>query len=237
MADTAPPAGDRGHAAVKEAEAALRAGQRALAQVDEALRARPPARAGRARERVLRALLALNVAALLVVSLLPAEQAAVRMTLPTSYQPWGEALHAAEQQDWAAAVTVLEAYLSDGVGLPVSERLSALSALSYYASRGRDQTMSRRFDRAARALVARPGREDDLVRDVEAAMERDDREVLSRAWERFQARATELPPHLFTPVAQSYLADAGGSSQARREWVAQAAALLGAQDSPAEDGK
>ncbi|MEC7724872.1 MAG: hypothetical protein VYD05_05120, partial [Planctomycetota bacterium] len=104
---------------MKEAEAALRAGQRALAQADGALRARAPARAGRARERVLRALLALNVAALLVVSLLPAEQAAVRMTLPTSYQPWGEALHAAEQQDWAAAVTVLEAYLSDGVGLPV----------------------------------------------------------------------------------------------------------------------
>lgn len=226
MANTAPPGSDRDRAALADAEQALQVGARALAEARSELRQRPRPKPRRQQERVLRVLLSLNVAALLVVTLLPATRAAVRVAPLPSYQPWSEALQAAEQHDWAAAVTVLEAYLSDGVGMPVSERLSALSALSYYASRGRDQAMSRRFERAASELVAPQGAAGPLVREAEAALERDDHAVLSRAWERFQERATQIPAHLFTPLAQSYLEREDGSDHGRHAWMEQAAALL-----------
>ena len=65
---------------------------------------------------------------------------------------------------------LLEGYLEDrGETIPSSERLSVLSALSFYASRDKDVDRSRRYTQMAQALEQSHSLPDDLVKVVEDA--------------------------------------------------------------------
>ena len=223
------PAADLEQQALAAAEQALAQGEQALAEAEGELAAqqpqtRPQAQPKRApaqgsrRELVLRALLAVNVVAMVVVALMPGptEQAVsapvttppvttppvetgpvTQVTpepapkTPTMNEPWNQALRASERRDWATAVQLLEGYLEDrGETIPSSERLSVLSALSFYASRDKDFDRSRRYTQMAQALEQSHSLPDDLVKEASAALQAGDRETLRRVWARFLLPST-----------------------------------------------
>ena len=199
--------------AIEAAAQAVADGERAVAEAEAALReaappAPPPATGPLSaprnrRELVLRVLLAVNVAVILVVALLPApatgggesvdpvvteppapaptSQVSPQPTAQVMNEPWNQALRASERREWGAAVTILEGYLDSRPEMPPSERLSVLSALSFYAARDKD------FKEAA------------------AAVELGDQESLRRIWARFLLQQRQIPSWLYQHVAQAYL--------------------------------
>lgn len=259
---------------------ALAAAEQALAEAEGELakqqpQARPQAQPKRApvqgsrRELVLRALLAVNVVAMIVVALMPGptEQAAPTPApetptvtsepvtsvtpepatpTPAMNEPWNQALRASERRDWATAVQLLEGYLEDrGETIPSSERLSVLSALSFYASRDKDFDRSRRYTQMAQALEQSHSLPDDLVKEAAAALQAGDRETLRRVWARFLLQQRQVPSYLYHHVAQAYLelgdsyrqdADAGARA-ARQKELKEAAAQLKREAISQEGGK
>ena len=272
------PAADLEQQALAAAEQALAQGEQALAEAEGELaeqqpQARPQAQPKRApvqgsrRELVLRALLAVNVVAMIVVALMPGptEQAAPAPQTPTATtepatpatpepatptstvnEPWNQALRASERRDWATAVQLLEGYLEDrGETIPSSERLSVLSALSFYASRDKDFDRSRRYTQMAQALEQSHSLPDDLVKEAAAALQAGDRETLRRVWARFLLQQRQVPSYLYHHVAQAYLelgdsyrqdADAGARA-ARDKELKEAAAQLKREAMSQEGGK
>lgn len=272
------PAADLEQQALAAAEQALAQGEQALAEAEGELakqqpKARPqaqPARApvqGSRRELVLRALLAVNVVAMVVVALMPGptEQAAPAPQTPTATtepatpatpepatptstvnEPWNQALRASERHEWATAVQLLEGYLEDrGETIPSSERLSVLSALSFYASRDKDFDRSRRYTQMAQALEQSHSLPDDLVKEAAAALQAGDQETLRRVWARFLLQQRQVPSYLYHHVAQAYLelgdsyrqdADAGARA-ARDKELREAAAQLKREAVSREGGK
>lgn len=273
------PAADLEQQALAAAEQALAQGEQALAEAEGELakqqpQARPQAQPKRApvqgsrRELVLRALLAVNVVAMIVVALMPGptEQAAptpapetptattepvtpepaTPTPTPAMNEPWNQALRASERHDWATAVQLLEGYLEDGgETMPSSERLSVLSALSFYASRAKDFDRSRRYTQMAQALEQSHSLPDDLVKEAAAALQAGDRETLRRVWARFLLQQRQVPSYLYHHVAQAYLelgdsyrqdADAGARA-ARDKELKEAAAQLKREAMSQEGGK
>jgi len=243
-------------AAVAEGERAIAATEAALADAEPPTQApaSPLPRTGRDhRELVLRVLLAVNVVAMIVVAMLPAPAAgpaavaapttteAPAPTSPTPVtpspvtpsmnEPWNQALRASERREWSAAVTILEGYLDSRPEMPPSERLSVLSALSFYASRDKDFARSRRYSQQAQALEQSHSLPADLVKEAAAAVELGDQESLRRIWARFLLQQRQIPSWLYQHVAQAYLElgnsyreDAAAGARAARAHALQQAA-------------
>ena len=203
-------------AALAAAEQALTDGSAAVIEAEQALAQTHlfAARRGARNELILRALLAVNLVAMIVVVLVPdpvssqvtvGDDAAAPSAAPTSSEPWSRALYASEQRDWSTAVTILEEYLSDRDGLVPSERLSVLSALSYYASQGRDLASSRRYAQQAQALKQSHPLIDDLVTEAEVALASGDEAALRKILARLVLRRDEVPSHIHPYLVESYL--------------------------------
>ena len=240
--------------ALAAAQQAVTDGHAAVAEAEQSLAQAAPSSAaprGARNELVLRALLAINVVAMIVVALMPDpspepitggdEKAPVSSTAPADStsapavnDPWNRALRASEQRDWSTAVTILDKYLRDRQGMVPSERLSVLSALSYYASQDRDFAASRRYAQQAQALKQSHFLPDDLVKEAEAARASGDQAALRRVLARFLLQQDEVPSHLYPHLVQSYLelgdsyredAAAGAHAARTREMKAAAARL------------
>ncbi len=248
----AKPAVDLDQEALRAAEDAVKQGEQALADATGVIDASAPPSAGR-RELVLRVLLALNVVAMVVVAMLPSPTAQVQPTptdvqepaptprpapaQPTMNEPWNQALRASERRDFKSAVAILEAYIQDKPRMAPSERLSVLSALSFYASRDKDFAKSRLYSQKAMALEQSHSLPEDLVKEAAAAIESGDQPALRRIWARFLLQQRQIPSWLYQHVAQAYLElgdsyrqDANAAEQrARDQELKEAAARLRAE--------
>src|SRR5690606_9392424 len=137
------------------------------------------------RELVLRVLLAVNVLAMVVVSVLPAPAETVadagkapvvtpiepNVPAPRKLsEPVNRAIQAAENGDFITATTILDRYLSDNPRMHVAERLSILTALELYASRTDDYAKSRKYAQMAQSLEQSHHLPEDLVKMAETAI-------------------------------------------------------------------
>ena len=215
--------------ALRAAEHALAEGEKALSEAHEQLRQEStvqvaPQRQGKqSRELLLRVLLAVNVLAMVIVSLLPSpattdttdtttatphEVAPAPVKAPPVRQmsdPVNRAWQASEARDFASAISILEAYLDDNPRMHAAERLSVMNALSIYASRNNDLAKSLKYQQQARALEETHYLPDDLVKMAEAAVARGDQIELRRVWARFLLQQRQIPTWLYQHVAQPYL--------------------------------
>ncbi|MCK5943629.1 MAG: hypothetical protein KAI24_16725 [Planctomycetes bacterium] len=220
------PAVDLEAEALRAAEQALKQGEQVLAEANAQLQqpaASPQAKpaAGGRRELALRMLLAVNVLAMVVVAMLPSPADSTppvgpevgktetvskpKPQAPTMSEPWNRALRASERRDFASAVAILEAYLDDKPRMAPSERLSVLSALSFYSARDKDFAKSRLYTQKAQALEQSHSLPEDLVKEAAAALETGDQESLRRIWARFLLQQRQIPSWLYQHVAQAYL--------------------------------
>ncbi len=217
---TAKPGPDLEGDALRAAEAALREGQKALAQARAHLGTPAPSRGKRSRELILRALLIFNVLAMIVVASLPAPQPKVEPTQPAAgehatkpptpvepkfNEPWNRALVAAEKRDFAAAIAILDQYLADSPRMAPSQQLSVLMALSHYSARNNDFARSQEYQRRADAIEQSHALPDDLIAMAKAAAESGDQESLRRVWARFLLQQRQVPSWLYKHVAEAYL--------------------------------
>ena len=248
------PAVDLEAEAMRAAEHAVAEGEKALADANAQLQrdsaapvvAKPSSR--KSRELVLRVLLAVNVLAMVVVSLLPApattsnvgktpvvEPKSITGTAPRQMsEPFNRAMQAAENGDFLGATAILDRYLDDNPRMHAAERLSVLTALQHYASRTNDYAKSRKYAQMAQSLEQSHHLPEDLVQMAEAAIASGDQESLRRVWARFLLQQRQIPTWLYQHVAQAYLelgdsyrkdADAG-AEQARLKELNEAAARL-----------
>lgn len=212
--------------ALRAAEQALAEGQRALAAArahfgTEAAQAPPP---NRTRERLLRGALVFNVLAMIVVMMLPApgtkpepavdghgeagQHAAPPEREPATpeqgfHEPWNRALAAAEQRDYASAITILEQYLTPRMA--PSQQLNVLMALAHYSARLGKFQEAQEYQRRADAIDKSHSLPEDLVAMAKAAAESGDQESLRRIWARFLLQRRQVPSWLYKHVAEAYL--------------------------------
>ncbi len=208
--------------ALRAAEQALAEGERALATARAHLHEERPAvaKASRGREVALRVLLAINVLAMLVVAMLPTQGAQQGPAAPATVEtppktsqpaaarfnePWNRALAAAENKDFAGAVTMLEQYLAASPRMAPGEQLNVLMTLSHYAARANDIKKSQQFRQRADALEQSHQLPEDLVAMAEAALKSGDQEALRRVWARFLLQQRQIPSWLYKHVAEAYL--------------------------------
>ena len=211
--------------ALRAAEAAIAESERVLAQARAQLQAAPAARpqaarsaAARRRQLALRLVLAFNVAAMIVVALLPAPPTGgnAAPTPPAHEQvdhgpstklndPWNRALAAAEQREFSNAVAILETYLADTPRMAQSQQLNVLMTLSHYAARMGDFARAQEFQRRADAIEQSHSLPEDLVAEAEAAARDGDHERLRRIWARFLLQQRQIPSFLQEHVAKAYL--------------------------------
>ena len=211
--------------ALRAAEQALAEGERALAAARSHLHVdaqAPPTARSRKRELALRALLVVNVVAMVAVSMLPAPGESATSASPASEQvqqpqapigvmahrfdePWARALTSAEGGDFAAAIATLERYLADNPRMQAGQRASVLNSLAYYASRTGDWKRSADFTRQFEMLKGSHSLPDDLVQEAKAALESGDQEKLRRTWARFLLQQKQIPTWLYKHVAEAYL--------------------------------
>lgn len=251
--------------AMRAAEQALAEGQKALADANAQIKqgataqvvAKPTSRINR--ELVLRVLLAVNVLAMVIVSLLPApantdandgnssvvEPQPTRPALRQMSEPVNRAWQASENRDFASAVVILETYLQDNPRMHSAERLSVMTALIHYSSRNNDFAKSQKYARQTQALEQSHSLPEDLVHMAEAAIKSGDQESLRRIWARFLLQQRQIPTWLYQHVAQAYLQlgdsyrkDADIADQAvRRKELDDATARLRAEAIKARGGK
>jgi tetratricopeptide (TPR) repeat protein len=211
--------------ALRAAEQALAEGQRALAAAKAHLagEAPEPQRSSRKRELVLRGALIFNVLAMIAVAMLPAPggkatppvdppaEPAVHTTTtgrePKAgdgfQEPWNRALAAADRRDFAAAITILEQYLSPRMS--PSQQLNVLMALAHYSSRLGQFQQAQEYQRRADAIDKSHSLPEDLVAMAKAAAESGDQESLRRIWARFLLQQRQVPSWLYKHVAEAYL--------------------------------
>lgn len=232
--------------ALRAAEQALADGERALAQARAQLAGDAAAgqqRRRRLREWVFLLLLAINVAAMVVVALLPnATPRAPAEPLPIAKpetsgsppstpearrvfnEPWLRAQDLAEAGDYKAAIAVLEQYLVDHPRMAPSQKLSVLQALGYYAGSSRDHQKADEYRRKADALDKSHALPDDLVAEAQTAHAAGDQERLRRIWARFLLQQRQIPSSLYKHVAEAYL-QLGDSYRQQAADAAEAARL------------
>jgi tetratricopeptide (TPR) repeat protein len=213
--------------ALRAAEEALEQGQRALAEARAHLGTKRPR--SRARELALRLLLAVNVAAMVTVVLLPQpvndnqktaepptatgpqvepKPTAVTEPAPTAVKSGDLYLRALEQADrgnYAEAIAQLERYLEESPRLLPARRFNIYTAMSHYAAQMGNDTRAAEFDRRASALVQSHRLPEDLVMMAHEAKDRGDAEALRRIWARFLLQQRQIPSSLYKHVAEAYL--------------------------------
>lgn len=252
--------------AMRAAEQALAEGEKALADANAQIIqegatpqvvAKPTARIKR--ELVLRVLLAVNVLAMVIVSILPSpDQSDPIAGNPTVIEPQPQgpalrqmsepvnrAMQASENRDFAGAIAILEAYIDSNPRMHSAERLSVYIALSSYANRNKDFATSEEYSRKVQALEQSHSLPDDLVLMAEAAIKNGDQESLRRIWARFLLQQRQIPTSLYQHVAQAYLQlgdsyrkDADIADEVvRRKELNDAAARLRAEAIKARGGK
>jgi hypothetical protein len=216
--------------AMRAVEHAVAVGEKAIADANKQLQevaraqvaAKPASRFNR--ELVLRVLLAVNVLAMIVVSMLPAPTSAdlsddnSAVIVPQAKgravrqmnEPMNRAMQASENRDFASAVAILEVYLQDNPRMNAAEKLSVMTTLSYYASRNTDFAKSRAYAQQAQDLEQSHSLSRDLVHAAEAAIKSGDQESLRRIWERSQMQQQQIPTWLYQHVAEAYLQLADG---------------------------
>jgi hypothetical protein len=232
--------------ALRAAEQALAEGERALAHARAQLAGEAAAvqqRRRRVREWVFLVLLAINVAAMVVVVLLPSKSPAnpvspvpIAKTEPKTdpapepaarrafNEPWIRAQNLAERGDFVAAIAVLEQYLVDHPRMAPSQKLSVLQALGYYAASARDHDKADEYRRKADALDQSHALPDDLIAEAQAAKAAGDQERLRRLQARFLLQQRQIPSSLYRHVAEAYL-QLGDSYRLEAAAAAEAARL------------
>ena len=241
------PAVDLEAEAISAAQAAVAEGEKALADAQAELQARPAAQVrvqpksnGR-REFALRMLLAANILAMIVVSVMPTSgskpvddggKANVVEPVPEPVvrpapmtEPVNRAMQAAQNRDFANAVGILETYLNDTPLMHSAERLSVLLALSSYAARNMDFDKSRKYAQQAQSLEQSHYLPEDLINMAEAALASGDQETLRRTWARFLLQQRQIPSWLYQHVAKAYL-QMGDSYRNDADQAAEAARLV-----------
>jgi hypothetical protein len=243
--------------ALRAAELALAEGERALAAARAQLQQNSPTqgrRPRRGRQIALRVLLAVNVLAMVVIASLPAPATKAKPDEPpveappqpvvpiqppvaaTRYnEPWNRAMQAAEDRDFARAVTILEGYLADNPRMVASQKLSVLMALSHYSARiGTSESIraSQDYQRRADAIEQSHSLPEDLVAMAQAAAENGDQEALRRVWARFLLQQRQIPSWLYKHVAQAYL-ELGDSYRREADAAAEQARLRDLQETAA----
>jgi hypothetical protein len=215
--------------ALHAAERALADGERALAaaraqlQPGERATATAAKSAGSGRELALRALLALNVVAMVVVAMLPPSPGLVRTPEPATTaapqppapkstaelqrfnDPFNQALAAADRGNHAEAIATLERYLADNPRLLPSQRLNVLNMLAHYAGLASDFKKSQEYAQQAAAIGQSHSLPADLVEMAKAAAASGDQETLRRVWARFLLQQRQIPSWLYKHVAEAYL--------------------------------
>lgn len=228
--------------ALRAAERALAEGQKALAAArSQVAIAEPKAPARRSgRELFLRALLALNILAMIGIAMLPAPKSGARPTTvpdehgvvpaphvgeqPQFNDPWNRALAAAESRDFAQAVAILDQYLASSPRMAASQQLSVLMALAHYSARRNDFRAAQEYQRRADAIEKSHSLPEDLVATAKAAAENGDQEQLRRIWARFLLQQRQVPSWLYKHVAEAYL-QLGDSYRLQANTAAEAARL------------
>lgn len=247
----AKPAVDLEAEALAAAEAAVKEGEKALAEAQAELQKQPGAQTAakpagsRSKELALRVLLAVNIVAMVVVSMMPGTEAPSNTHQPVTEQPkvdtpkpipmsdpMNRAMQASQNRDFVSAVAILEQHLADAPLMHSAERLSVLLALSSYAARANDFDKSRKFAQQAQALEQSHYLPEDLVNMADAAMKSGDQESLRRTWARFLLQQRQIPSWLYQHVAQAYL-QLGDSYRKDADTAAEAARLLELQEATA----
>jgi tetratricopeptide (TPR) repeat protein len=214
--------------ALRAAEDAIAEGERALATARGHLHERSaPAAAprGRGRELAIRALLAINILAMVVIASLPTpgQPAGTKETPPPVpvatappttepapagpklAEPWNRALVAAEARRFPEAIAILEQYLADSPRMAPSQQMNVLLALSHYAFRVNDFKKAQEYEQRANAIEHSHSLPEDLVAMAKAAMASGDQETLRRVHARFLLQQRQIPGWLFKHVAEAYL--------------------------------
>lgn len=252
--EAAKPAVDLEAEAMRAAEAAVAEGEQALAQAQVELQkqagaqaaAKPAASGNKKKELALRVLLAVNILAMLVVSMMPSAEGPQGPVTPVATEPpvkdtpkpipmsepFNRAMQASQNRDFASAVAILEQYLNDAPMMHSAERLSVFLALSNYAARDLDTDKSQRYRQKAQALEQSHHLPEDLVKMAESALKTGDQEALRRTWARFLLQQRQIPSWLYQHVAQAYL-QLGDSYRSDADTAAEAAKLLELQEATA----
>jgi hypothetical protein len=208
--------------ALRAAEAALAEGERALAAARAQLQPPKPSTPPRnRRELALRALLAVNVLAMVTIAMLPAgrdaadaapaphEVAAAREVqdaqLRRFNEPFNNALAAADRGEFVSAIAILERYLADNPRMAPSQRLNVLNMLSHYAANANDFAKSQQWAQQAAAIGQSHSLPADLVEMAKQALANGDQESLRRVWARFLLQQRQIPSWLYRHVAEAYL--------------------------------
>lgn len=230
-AAAARPEPDLGAEALAAARKALHEGNKALAEAEAGMEAERRVRTARGRERLLRLLLAVNLAAMVVVLALPATpkkqpqpqpaidtpqpfpgpgtqpqpQPTERPGPPALYDPWNQALAAADRHDWNAAIKLLEQHLADSPRMAPSVRLNVLLALEHYCAQAGRLAQAQEYHRRAEAHGQSHTLPEDLVAMAREAEAKNDQESLRRIYARFLLQQRQIPSWLYQNVAEAYL--------------------------------
>jgi hypothetical protein len=241
------PAPDLEGQALRAAEQALADGERAIAAARAHLRDEPAAVAApaprRGRELALRALLAVNVLAMLFVALMPPGAATTTPPPPATTpapaaddvavrrfnEPFNNALAAADRGAHTEAIAILEQYLGDNPRMLPSQKLNVLNMLSHYAGLANDFARSQRYAQQAAAIGQSHSLPADLVEMARQAVANGDQETLRRVWARFLLQQRQIPSWLYKHVAEAYL-QLGDSYRGQADAAAEKARLQELQE-------
>ncbi|MGB3967411.1 MAG: hypothetical protein WBO45_11840, partial [Planctomycetota bacterium] len=223
----------------------IAAGERALAAARAHLRQPTTAVASRRRERLVRALLALDGLAMLLVGLLWAvsgpdaagrEGAPERVAVPRTDDSWTQALAAAAAGRDADAIAILERHLAAAPDLPPSQQASVLLALAHYSFRTGDDAGARRFEQRAQAITGGTSLPAGMEAMAAAALANGDRQGLRAIFAQCAAEQRVLPAWLYRAAAEAWLELGDGhdgaataAERARRDELAAIAAALRAE--------
>ena len=204
--------------ALKAAEAAIAHSQQALAEARTQLQQKGRPKGSRGRELALRALLLVNLAAMVAVMLVPSgTPTQTHAPAPTDTHgqpqpatlrldgPYERALAAADQGEWRTAIAILEGYLQASPRLAPARRANVLFALEHYAHQLGDFKATEEYRRKAEALRSSASLPDDLVQMAREAETAGDAESVRRLWARFLLQQRQIPSSLYKHIAEAYL--------------------------------
>lgn len=204
--------------ALKAAEAAIAQSQQVLAEAREQLQHKARPKGSRGRELALRALLLVNLAAMVAVMLVPngaptkphtaeptPSHAEPQTATPRHEGPYERALAAADQGEWRQAIDILEGYLQQSPRLAPARRANVLFALEHYAHQLGDFKATEEYRRKAEALRSSASLPDDLVQMAHEAETAGDAESVRRLWARFLLQQRQIPSSLYKHIAEAYL--------------------------------
>jgi hypothetical protein len=241
--------------ALAAAAAAVAEGEKAIGEAQEALRetarvsapvAQPVQPKTSSRELVLRALLGVNLIAMVVVVLMPGprqpdpvptsvDQVLQQQAPPVDPVPqlpprndlFTQALDAANEGDYTAAVVLLERYLEKNPHMAPATRANVLLALEHYCSQVGDFGKAHEYQRRAEALRNSHSLPEDLVAMALAAEQNGDVESMRRYYARLLLQQRQIPSSLYRHVAEAYLklGDSYRTQADQAEQAAQQAAL------------